>query len=402
MSSNVLPAQAGLDYSRRSWLLWLTAIACLPPTGLNVMVPLDAALSEGLGISAWSIQAAVALYTLGMAVGQPLAGVASDLWGRRPVLIAGLLLGAIGGLLATAAEGAPSLLLGRLLTGLGFSVVLVVPRAALRDLYTGVPLQSGMAIISGAFALAPAFVPMIGWLLLDAGGWRIALGLVPTVALCACVCALWRHAETKPAHTSPPSMAGLAAIWQARAQRYVVFSFAAISSVSFLLVAQGPAAIRHTVGWESGQISLLMGGTFLGFLGGNIFAAVSAGKRAGMQLCAWGTGLSLLGVLFIALCAWQPTAWLWIAGLLVYAIGHGLVFPSAMGIVLQAMPERAGMAAALAGMVQMLAGASVSAGAAFLPGSVSVRLAAVSVFVVGVGVLALITANKNLEEKEMK
>ena len=45
-------------------MIWLTAIACLPPLGLNVLVPLDAALRDALQLTAFQGQAAIALYVL--------------------------------------------------------------------------------------------------------------------------------------------------------------------------------------------------------------------------------------------------------------------------------------------------------------------------------------------------
>lgn len=381
------------DHSPRSWLFWLTAVACLPPTGLNVMVPLDAALVHDLSLSASATQATVALYALGLAVGQPLAGIAADLWGRRPTLLAGLLLGLCGGLMAALAVDAVTLLSARLLTGLGLSVVLVVPRATLRDLHSGTELQRGMAIISGAFALAPAIAPIVAWLLFWTGGWRMALGLIPVLVALGLVVALWRHIETRPANTSVPDLAGMAALWRERQPRWVALAFAAISSVFFLLLAQGPATIRSSVEMSAGEISFLMGGTYGGFLIGNIVAAAQAGRVTGLRVCAWGAAVAGAGVALIVVCVWAPSVLLWTCALLLYAVGHGMVFPAAMGVVMQAMPSRAGMAAALGGMLQMLAGAVVSGMAAFLPGAPTVRTPVVAAVMMLLGIVALLAAN---------
>ena len=74
----------------RSWLIWLTAIACLPPLGLNVLVPLDAALREALQLTAFQGQAAIALYVLGLAVGQPLGGLGAAIDRAIDCRLAGL------------------------------------------------------------------------------------------------------------------------------------------------------------------------------------------------------------------------------------------------------------------------------------------------------------------------
>src|SRR5690606_6688527 len=120
--------------------------------------------------------AAIGLYALGLALGQPLAGYASDGWGRRPTLVTGLAIGSVGGLLASLATDPATLLAGRTLAGLGLSVSLVVPRAVLRDLAEGASLQRGMSVISTAFAVMPAVTPVVGWwLLARTGDWRFVM-----------------------------------------------------------------------------------------------------------------------------------------------------------------------------------------------------------------------------------
>lgn len=384
------------NLSSRSWLVWLTAIACLPPLGLNLLVPLDAALREALDLTAFQGQAAIALYVLGLAIGQPLAGMGADRWGRRRTLLVGLFTGLCGSVAAAAATDATMLLSGRLLSGLGLSVVLVVPRATLRDLCSGSSLQRGMAWISVAFALMPAVAPVLGWWLLsEGGGWRVALGLLPLLIVVMGALALWRHTETRPAGTALPDRDTLPALWRHRVPRWVAMGFAAISSVFFLLIAQGPAALRESVGLDGREIAWVLGGTYLGFLGGSLWAMRQSRRLSSLALCNRGAGLAGLGVLVIAACAWRPTPLTWIVGMLVYSAGHGVIFPSALSVVMQALPERAGMAAAFTGMLQMATGAMISGGVALLPGTTTQRTAAVAMLMVGAGACALLTAHRS-------
>ncbi|RZL05963.1 MAG: hypothetical protein EOP40_18725 [Rubrivivax sp.] len=111
-----------------------------------------------------------------------------------------------------------------------------------------------------------------------------------------------------------------------------------------------------------------------------------------LVLCHWGGGLAAAGVAVIALCLWRPSPMAWIVGMLVYSTGHGVIFPSSLSVVMQALPTRAGMAASFAGMVQMMVGAAVSGAAALLPGSATERTVAVAATMVAAGVLALLAA----------
>jgi MFS transporter, DHA1 family, multidrug resistance protein len=391
----------GRKLSTRPWLFWLTAVACLPPLGLNLLVPLDVALRDGLQLSTAQVQAAIALYVLGLAIGQPLAGVGADRWGRRRTLLAGLVLSLGGSLAAATAPDALTLLVGRLVHGFGLSVVLVVPRATLRDLSSGATLQRGMAIISVAFAVTPAVTPLLGWWLLEWGGsWRVSLGLAPVLITAGLFVAVWCHTETRPARTEPPGWDTLAVLWGHRTPRLVALSFAAIGSIFFLLIAQVPTALRESLGLDGQGVALVMGGTYLGFLFGNLWAIRQAGRMSGLGQCAWGAGLASAGVAVIALSLVWPSLLPWTVGMLVYAIGHGMIFPATLGVVMQAMPTRAGMAAALTGMLPMAVGAAISGGAAWLPGTALQRTTGMAVLMASLGMMALLAIRWQRTQQE--
>jgi DHA1 family bicyclomycin/chloramphenicol resistance-like MFS transporter len=350
--------------SLRGWLVWLTAISCLPPLGLNLAIPLDRAMGVALALPMAESMGAIGLYALGLAIGQPLAGIAADKWGRRPTLLAGLAIGAFGGSLSSLASDGASLLAGRAICGLGLSVALVVPRAVLRDLASDRALQRGMAIISAAFAFTPAIAPVLGWWLLGRVDWRGVLALLPCLTLVAVMGGLLVQVETRPPGTVAPSLEGLSALWKHRASRWTALSFAAIGSLFFVMIAVVPAALRDTVGADDRGVALLLGGTYLGFLCGNIMVAVAAGRARAFSLCFLGATIAAIGVMLMTLCALHPSVALWTVGLLAYSLGHGLIFPAAIGRIMQAMAARAGMAAAMTGMMPMLAGAALCAIAA--------------------------------------
>jgi predicted MFS family arabinose efflux permease len=380
--------------SPRGWLVWLTLVACLPPLGLNLVIPLDRALAAGLGLGSAERMASIGLYALGLAAGQPLAGVAADLWGRRPTVVAGLAIGCAGGLLSCLAAEAASLLAGRALTGLGLSVALVVPRAVLRDLVNGPTLQRGMATISGAFALTPAIAPILGWWLLDFTGWRGVLGLLPCLIAVTLLAALLMQSETRPAATVRPGSDSLLALWKHRPSRWIALAFAAIGSLFFVMIAVVPAALRDTISAGDRGVALLIGGTYLGFLAGNLIVAATSRRRDSLLLCGWGVALAASGIGLMALCIVVPSGPLWASALFAYSLGHGLIFPAALGRIMQAMPARAGMAAAVAGMMPMLAGAGLCLLAALVTAAPTVRLVLVATPMILLGALALLAARR--------
>jgi len=233
---------------------------------------------------------------------------------------------------------------------------------------------------------------VLGWWLLSLAGWRGVLALLPCLAAVGLAAAFLIQVETRPATTLRPGLDSVTALWKHRPSRWVALAFAAIGSVFFLMIAVVPAAVRDTTGFGDRGVALLMGGTYLGFLAGNLAVAATARWLDGLLLCACGAALAAGGVALMGMCSLVPSASLWAVALLAYSVGHGLIFPAALGRIMQAMPTRAGMAAAVTGMLPMLVGAGLCLIAALVPAHPAVQLMVVAVPVILLGTAALAVA----------
>src|SRR5690606_32756070 len=151
-----------------------------------------------------------------------------------------------------------------------------------------------------------------------------------------------------PLGTATPGWTSMAAIWRHPPARYVTLAFAAFGAIFFVLLGLVPTVVRDVLLADERFVALLMGGTFLGFLAGNVAVAYLSRRRSPLALCAAGCLLAILAVALMACCAARPSAVGWTLALLCYSLGHGMLFPSALTAVIQAMPDRAGIASALA------------------------------------------------------
>src|ERR1700730_12901116 len=84
------PSPQGPSHWRMALVLgWLTAFG---PLAIDTYLPSFPAISGDLGVEASSVEATVAVYFLGLALGQSFYGPVADRWGRKRPLYAGLLL----------------------------------------------------------------------------------------------------------------------------------------------------------------------------------------------------------------------------------------------------------------------------------------------------------------------
>ena len=167
--------------------LWLLTLITFSGTlAMHIFVPALPEAARDLGASVGGMQMTVSVYILGLAVGQLAYGPLSDRFGRRPVLMAGLVLYALAGLAAAFAPDVHSLIVARLLQALGGCAGLVIGRAIVRD--TALPQEAArrMAMMNLMVAIGPGAAPIVGGALASSLGWRsifFALALLGIVNL---------------------------------------------------------------------------------------------------------------------------------------------------------------------------------------------------------------------------
>ena len=110
--------------------------------------------------------------TIIMGAGQIIYGPVSDMVGRRLPMYFGLTLFCIGSVGCALAPDVHSLIALRFVQGLGACACVVIPRAIVRDLYTGHEAARVMALLMLVFSVSPILAPLAGSLLVEFSGWR--------------------------------------------------------------------------------------------------------------------------------------------------------------------------------------------------------------------------------------
>jgi DHA1 family bicyclomycin/chloramphenicol resistance-like MFS transporter len=141
------------------------------------------------------VQWVVTAYMGGLGCGQLFWGLISDRFGRRPILIGGLILYIVAALLAGLSGSFHALLVWRFIHGLAAASVVVV-RSVIRDLYSGRHMARVMSLTFMVFLMVPIVAPSIGQLILLAAPWRYIFILCGLFAAVICVWAAVRLPET--------------------------------------------------------------------------------------------------------------------------------------------------------------------------------------------------------------
>jgi len=347
--------------------LLLAALTALGPLSIDMYLPSLPDIGSALTAPTARVQLTISSYLIGFAAGQIIYGPLSDRYGRRPVLFAALAVYVAGAGICAGAQSIDPLIVARLLQGIGGSGSIVLARAIVRDLYSGVRAARELSLMGSISAFAPIVAPMIGGVLQTEFGWRASFILMGIAAIIAFAMASRLLPETLRQRSGESfSLAWLSKGYLSLLRHRSFVAYLAILTISYAgLFAwiSGAAVVLEGI---YGMSAVTFGVTFALGAAGYMIGSASAARlvqRLGLDRMM-GLGVMLLAAgsfALAAIVAARITDGLWlIVAMAIYLAGLGLAMPQAMAGALTPFPDRAGMAASLLGLVQQTVAAAVA------------------------------------------
>lgn len=346
--------------ARRWRALTLTALVAYGPVSTDLYLPSLPAMQDAFATDIAGVQLTLTAFVWGFALAQLVYGPLSDRFGRRPVLLAGLVLFFVASLACLAATRIEELVAGRFLQALGACAGPVIGRAVVRDLYG--PLDSGrmLAYMGTAMALVPAVAPSLGGVLEVAFGWRanfIALAVFGTLVLALTWFGLPESLrERDPTATRPGRVVrNFATLLCHRVFLGCTLAVSAVFAGLFSFISGSPFVLIEVLGLAPDRFGLAFLVAVVGFMGGSFLSGRLLRRLGTPRLVTAGCALCLFGGVSMALLALAGVVSL--AAILVpcwfYFSGAGLAVPVGFAAALAPFPRMAGSASSLLGFLQM-------------------------------------------------
>lgn len=368
------PAVRFLDRSSPPHILTLVLLAGLGALSMNVFLPSLPVMAEYFGAEYRLIQLSVALY-LGMnAVLQIFIGPISDRYGRRPVMLAAIvifLLATVGTLLAPTVE-----------VFLGFRALqavivagMVLSRAVVRDMVPQEEAASMIGYVTMGMAVVPMVGPMIGGALQELFSWHASFVLLLVCGLLTLWLAWADLGET--AHHRSTSFADQFRQYPEllTARRFWGYcATAAFASGAFFAYLGGAPFVGSEVfALSPAALGFYFGAPALGYAAGNFLSGRHSVRLGINRMALSGTLLTSAGltVLLAVELAGAKHPAVFFGFMSFMGLGNGLVMPNATAGMLSVRPRLAGSASGLGGAIMIGGGAALSAvaGALLTPGS---------------------------------
>jgi DHA1 family bicyclomycin/chloramphenicol resistance-like MFS transporter len=260
----------------------LVSITFIGPLSIHLFIPAMPAVKEAFGVSTAMAQLTLSLGMLSMAFFTIAYGGLSDRFGRKRVLLGGLVLFTIGAASCMAAANLPMLLAGRILQGAGAGCGVVLARAIARDVYGQDRVAQVIAYLTAAYVLGPMFAPPIGGQLTTLFGWRALFMLASVVGLVVILAVAFAVPETRARNAARPRgvFAGYKSLL--RRPRFVGFMLQpGMMSAAFYTQATAASflAAEH-LGAKASDIGLWFFAFPVGFMAGSFISGRIGANRS--------------------------------------------------------------------------------------------------------------------------
>jgi len=382
----------GAGYYRLA--LILGALTAIGPLAIDMYLPALPTIARGFGATAAAVQASLAAYYIGIAIGQAFYGPLSDRVGRKPALYLGLgvfLLSSIG---CARAGTVQTLVVFRFLQALGGCAPIVVPRAVVRDYFDQQGSVRMLSMLMLVMGLAPILAPLIGGQLLVNFGWRSVFWLLASYAAIWLTLVWMFLPESLPSERRRRQPIGaVLAIYGRLARDRVYMGYALSGALIFAgllaYIAGSPFVFIEIFHVAPERFGLFFGTNALGIIAGSQVNRWLAGRIETRRIVRIMLIVAMSSGLILLLDAWSGFGGF--VGILVplfcFVSSHGFVLPNTTALAMAPHGQVAGSASALLGTLQFVLGSAAGSLVGAFANGTAVPLATV---VAGCGVTALL------------
>ncbi|MGV3003138.1 Bcr/CflA family multidrug efflux MFS transporter [Vibrio sp. E150_018] len=365
--------QTSLPKSSFVLFLILGSIGLLTPFAIDMYLPAMPTIANDFMVNHGLVQATLTAYTAGFALGQLLHGPLADSYGRRPILMGGIVFFAIASIICATTTSIEALLYTRFAQGFAGAAAAVIVQAIVRDMFDKEEFARAMSFITLVITISPLLAPMIGGHLAVWFGWRSIFTVLAAVSFFVLLAVLFNIPET----LAPENKQTLR--FKTTMRNYfklitnpVVFGLIFCGAFSFAgmfaFITAGSFVYIDIYGVQPEYFGYLFALNVVGMVAMTSFNGRAVRKMGSHWMLRFGlwcqtfAGVALLASWLLGLGLWA------IVPCVILFVGTiSIIGSNSMGLLLSSYPQMAGTASSLAGTLRFGVGAAISALIAFLP-----------------------------------
>ncbi len=346
----------------KSLIVLLSALVAFGPLSIDMYLPSLPLIAQDLQTPVSAVQKTITLFLIGFSAGMLVYGPLSDRYGRKKLLMLGMLIYIAATLGCVFASQIEQLQLFRLLQAIGGASASVLSRALVRDLFSNAEIPKILSVMHIITITATLAAPILGAFIATHFNWN---GIFIFLLLYALLCFVWsKFAISAPPSTHAP--AGILSNYQKVLSSRPAWGFMLANSFSFggmfaYITASSFVFIQH-YGFSPAQYAYLFAFNLLSIL---IFTSINTRAlkyASALQLLKIMACISAAsGIYLAAVTAMDLASPIWlIIGLAGFVGVTGSIGANSMANLLQLLPQQAGTASGLSVSMQFAMGALLS------------------------------------------
>ena len=336
----------------------LGTLAAFAPLSIDMYLPALPHIASELHTTPSFVQLSLTFFMLGLALGQLLVGPLSDVRGRRTPLLIGLAIYSVASLLCAFSPSIWFFIALRFIQGLSGAAGIVLSRAIVRDIYSGLEMTKFFSLLALVNGIAPILAPIIGALVLLFAPWKAVFIILSLIGVVMFFLVLFSLPESLPVESR--SVGGLMQTTKTFKQLILDRSFigfalsqALVSAVLFAYISGSSFVLQNVYGTSPLVYSLIFGLNGVGIATASQITGKLADRISEVKLFFAGIIMAVFGsITLLVLLAFQANLYLILIPLLIAISSIGVVSTTGNSLALQSQGKIAGSASALLGLLQ--------------------------------------------------
>lgn len=372
----------------------LTTLVLLSASGLvasDINLPGMPLAAREFGTPIAALQHTFSVYVIGLAIAQALYGPLSDAFGRRRLVMGGMLLYTIASIGCAFAPDVSTFGIARIVQALGAGAGMVIGRAIVSDIFDTKTAAHTFTTIMPIVGASPALSPLVGGYLTTYISWRAPFFFTAALGVAALLLIAAYIPETVPKSSRQRSVVRTFASYPMLLAEPRFWSYAVnlcVGYAAYLGYLAASPVILEAMGLDAKAISYCYISLSVTYIAGNLVSRHFAKHHALNRLLGVGYVLFVLGALVLVGLGLHGTTTPLpvILAISIITLANGFLVPLSFAGGVTSFPSNAGAASGLMGAMHLTAGSLAIYAIAALPGTVL----ALALFVAGVAALGSI------------
>ncbi|RKG34589.1 Bcr/CflA family multidrug efflux MFS transporter [Acinetobacter tianfuensis] len=346
----------------KSLIVLLGALVAFGPLSIDMYLPSLPFIASDLNTHVSQVQKTITIFLIGFSIGMLIYGPLSDRYGRKKLLIMGMLIYIFATLGCAFAQQIEQLQWFRLLQAIGGASASVLSRALVRDLFNNDEIPKILSLMHIITMIATLIAPVFGAWIATQWSWH---GIFIFLLVYSVICLMWTKFSIE-ARLPAPNPASLLTNYTAVLKNRFAIGLILCNSFSFggmfAYITASSFVFIHYYGFSPQQYALLFGFNIFSII---IFTSINSRALkyySAYQLLKIMAAISCLAGLYLAVITvlqLESPVWL-IAGLAVFVGVTGSIGANSLANLLKLLPQQAGTASGLAVSTQFAIGACMS------------------------------------------